>query len=132
MQGTIFLHLSPQFLSPPFSPLPPLLNARLPTTHIAHHPSPPRTTPHNTTHTLHNVAPPQHTPLALGSAVATLRTFHTTNSTYKPLHHNSPQHCTQLHNVVKSSTNLVISTIHTSHNVVQSEITHYILYTFLF
>src|SRR5690554_7119773 len=52
----------------------PLLNARLTTTHIAHHPSPPRTTPHNTTHTLHNVAPPQHTPLALGSAVATLRT----------------------------------------------------------
>src|SRR5690554_2204771 len=123
-------HLS-SFLPPLFAPTP-LLNARLPTTHIAHHPSPPRTTPHNTTHTLHNVAPPQHTPLALGSAVATLRTLHAPQSTYKPLHHNSPQHCTQSHNVVKSGTNLVISTVHTSHNVVQSEITHYILYTFLF
>src|SRR5690554_4903348 len=120
MQGTIFLHLSPQFLSHPFSPLPPLLNARLPTTHIAHHPSPPRTTPHNTTHTLHNVAPPQHTPLALGSAVATLRTFkaHSTNFT-----HNSPHHYTQSHNVVISGLTLVISTVHSSHNVAQSELT---------
>src|SRR5690554_4477963 len=119
-------YFSAPFTSVPFSPLfapTPLLNARLPTTHIAHHPSPPRTTPHSTTHTLHNVAPPQHTPLALGSAVATLRTFHAQQSTSKPLHHNSPQHCTQSHNVVKSGLNLVISTIHTSHNVVQSELT---------
>src|SRR5690554_5196056 len=87
-------HLS-SFL-PPFSPLPPLFNARLTTTHIAHHPSPPRTTPHNTTHTLHNVAPPQHTPLALGSAVATLRTQDAPQTT-------SPQLTTTLHTVAQRS-----------------------------
>src|SRR5690554_1565323 len=85
-------YFSAPFTSVPFSPLfapTPLLNARLTTTHIAHHPSPPRTTPHNTTHTLHNVAPPQHTPLALGSAVATLRTFKAPTSHFTTTHHNT-------------------------------------------
>src|SRR5690554_5780122 len=122
-------HLS-SFL-PPFRPYP-LAQCPITTTHITHHPSPPRTTPHTPhTHctTLHSVS----IPLWLW-AVLSLRSALSKHlkPPSTPLHHNSPQHCTQLHNVVKSSTNLVISTIHTSHNVVQSEITHYILYTFLF
>src|SRR5690554_7489609 len=126
-------HLS-SFL-PPFRPYPPcsMPDYPPPTLHITlHHPAPHRTTPHTHHTTFHHHS----TPLSLW-AVLSLRsapqsTFHAPQSTSNPLHHNSPQHCTQLHNVVKSSTNLVISTIHTSHNVVQSEITHYILYTFLF
>src|SRR5690554_773744 len=61
MQGTIFLHLSPQFLSPPFFAPTPLLNARLPppTLHIRlHHPAPHRTTPHTHCTTLHSVSIP--------------------------------------------------------------------------
>src|SRR5690554_5096966 len=80
-------HLSSNL--PPFSPLPPLAQCPITTTHITHHPSPPRTTPHNTTHTLHNVAPPQHTPLALGSAVATLRTFKALPHHFTTTHHNT-------------------------------------------
>src|SRR5690554_5752884 len=44
MQGTIFLHLSPQFQSPPFSPLPP---CSMPDYHHPHYTSP-FTTPHHT------------------------------------------------------------------------------------
>src|SRR5690554_713944 len=100
MQGTIFLHLSPQFLSPPFSPLPPL--AQCPINHHPHCTSP-FTTPHHTTHTthtLHNVAQREHTPLALGSAVATLRTFKALKATF---HTTSPQLTTTLHTVAQRS-----------------------------
>src|SRR5690554_7141884 len=88
---------------PPSSPLPPLFNARLTTTHIALPPSPPRTTPHNTTHTLHNVAQREHTPLALGSAVATLRTTEHLPHDKQHLQATSPQLTTTLHTVAQRS-----------------------------
>src|SRR5690554_5713770 len=94
-------HLS-SFLPPLFAPTP-LLNARLTTTHIAHHPSPPRTTPHNTTHTLHNVAQREYTPLALGSAVATLRTTEHLPHDKQHLQATSPQLTTTLHTVAQRS-----------------------------
>src|SRR5690554_2181671 len=104
MQGTIFLHLSPQFQSPTFSPLPPcsMPDYPPPTLHITlHHPAPHRTTPHTHCTTLHHLS----TPLWLW-AVLSLRsapqstfkalkaTFHTTNHTFTTTHHNTAHSCT--------------------------------------
>src|SRR5690554_5635307 len=96
MQGTIFLHLSPQFLSPPFSPLPPcsMPDYPPPTLHITlHHPAPHRTTPHTHCTTLHHLS----TPLWLW-AVLSLRSALRT-------HHRPPntQLTTTLHTVAQRS-----------------------------
>src|SRR5690554_5318501 len=126
-------HLS-SFL-PPFRPSP---LAQCPINHHPHCTSP-FTTPHHTaqrhTHTSQRCTTSAY-PFGFGQCCRyaphlNAPTDHLQRHSPQ-LHHNSPQHCTQSHNVVKSGLNLVISTIHTSHNVVQSEITHYILYTFLF
>ena len=83
-----FPPLLPISFLPTFCPSPPFANCRFTPLTTLHHLPPPCTPLHNTTHTPHNVAQRQHTPLALGSAVATLRTPTHSTSTYTHSTHN--------------------------------------------